>query len=155
MPPDIDVSDVILNSVVAGETFTVVRRQEIVNAYGESVLTESRVDAIGSIQPTGDNSMTREDAYTLQANSIRVITSFLLRGAGQSGGLKYQPDLVFWNDGYYIAKSESDYSHYGRGQVEVDMISFNYQPPGPTPLPPAVGTMDFSVPPNSGLIGSA
>lgn len=144
-----------MNTVVAGEGFTVVRRQEVVNVHGESELIESRVDAIGSIQPTGDNSMARDEAYTIQANSIRVITSFLLRGASESGGLKYQPDLVYWNGGYYIAKSESDYSHYGRGQIEVDMISFAYQPPAPTPLPGAVGQMDFSQPPNSGLIGSA
>lgn len=153
--PDIDVTFVTLDSMVAGETFTVVRRQEVVNAYGESVLTESHVDAVGSIQPTGDNSMAREEAYTNQANSIRVITTFMLRGASKSGGLIYQPDLVYWNGGYYIGKSESDYSHYGRGFIEGDFISFNYQPAAPTPLPGAVGQMDFSRPPNSSLIGSS
>lgn len=126
--PDIELLEVLLDPEIAGERFAVLRRQEAVSSHGRSVLTPANHSAIGAVTPTGDNSLVREQAYTSQANSIRVVTQFRLRGAGKDGqGRLFQPDLVFWNNTYYIVQSVNDYSQYGAGFIEAECTAFDYQ----------------------------
>jgi hypothetical protein len=133
--PALDVTDVLFDPDIAGETFTVVRRQEIVNSAGVSTITETRYDDVaGSIQPTGDQSLTRAEAFSHQSDSLRVITTFLLRGVSQDmSGNNFQPDLVLWKGDYYIVTSVDDYSQYGAGFVQADCIAFNYMTQAPFP----------------------
>ncbi len=103
--PYADVSDAILDSDVSGEWFQVIRRQDNVNSSGRNnpVKNTWGYNVTGSIQPTGDNSLVREEAYSTQMKSIQVITEFRIRGVAQDNtGQTFQPDLIFWKGGYYI-----------------------------------------------------
>lgn len=133
--PQIDVSDVLSDPDLAGEPFRVLRRSETVNSFGEGVLKQTVYDAIGSISPTGDQSLVREEAYSQDADTIRVITTFRLRGASKDMGLNYQPDLVMWNDSFYIVKAANDFSRYGAGFIDAECIQIDYVGTAPSDLP--------------------
>src|SRR5579871_6678910 len=107
--------------MVAGETFTVLRRFETVNSYGESTVTTKQYPAVGSVTPGGDNSLSREDAFQTEAKTITVVTAFLLRGPSTNpAGQNFQPDIVVWRGDSYVVRSLNDYSRYGAGLVEAE-----------------------------------
>lgn len=152
--PYADVSDAILDSDVSGEWFQVIRRQDNVNSHGRNNPVQNTwgYNVTGSVQPTGDNSLVREEAYSTQMKSIQVITEFRIRGAAQDNtGQAFQPDLIFWKGGYYIVKDVKDYSQYGAGYVEAEAVSFDYNGPPPPPQTNQVGRWDFSQAQNSSL----
>jgi hypothetical protein len=129
---EIDVTDVLADPFIAGQKFVVVRRQQTVGTNGLVSITESRFNASGSVVPSGDNSLVREEAYSQQANSITVVTGFRLRGVAKTaGGASYLPDLVLWQDNYYIVRDLKDWTDFGAGMTEAECLSFNYvdQPP--------------------------
>ena len=136
--PDIDVTEVLLDAVVAAEPFSVVRRQEVVSAAGV-VTTQDVVveDLLGSIFPSGDSSLLREEALQTQEQAITVVTTFLLRGAGaDTGGASYQPDVVLWKGGTYQVRVVRSYSQYGAGMVEAECLGTAYRGLAPTPALP-------------------
>ena len=61
--PDIDVSDLLFDSDIAGEALSVIRREEMVGTNGVSTITNMTLPAegddpiVGSVFPTGDNSL--------------------------------------------------------------------------------------------------
>lgn len=124
---DIDVTDVLLDPMIAGEHFTVLRRLEVVDNSGVPTWTwETFPEIIGSVTPTSDQSLVREEAYQVQAKTISVTTQFKLRGAAKNiPGSKYQPDIVVWNDDYYMVRSIDDYSKYGAGFVQAECSSID------------------------------
>jgi hypothetical protein len=132
--PDIDVSDLTFDSDIAGEAFGVIRRQEVVGNNGVSVLTLTTMPAagqsaiVGSITPTGDNSMVREEAFQTQAETVTVITAFRLRGASKdTNGNFFQPDIVVRSDGsQWIVKSLKSWASFGAGFVEAECVSFDF-----------------------------
>lgn len=131
--PEIDVSDLLLDSFIAGEELTILRRTEVVGANGVPAITEVEVapKPFGSVQPSGDNSLVREDAFQQQAKSIRVITSFRLRGEARDGGQDFQPDIVVWNGSRFLVRTIEDYSRYGAGMIQADCTSMNFVDPPP------------------------
>jgi hypothetical protein len=151
---EIDVTDVLFDADVAGDTFTVLRRIETVSQFG---ISSSRVTAIpnvvGSVQPTGDNSLIREDAYDAQAKTIKVFTSFRLRGVSADGSGTYKPDQIVWNGDVYEVKVLDDYTQFGGGMTEAECVQIAYNGPPPDQLLPRVGRLDFSQIANSGLGG--
>lgn len=153
--PEIDVSEVLLDGLVAGEGFWVFRRAQSVSTHGRTEVKGKGawLPAVGSVQPTGDNSMVREEAFQTQSKTLEVITSFRLRGVSQEGEQQYQPDLVFWLGDYYMVKVINDYSQYGAGMIEAECSSIdrNDRPPSPPPSP-TPGQADFSRAANSGLV---
>jgi hypothetical protein len=122
---DVDVTDVLLDPAIAGERFTVLRRKETVNDLGVASwewLTFPEV--IGSVTPTGDQSLVREEAYQVSAKTMLVITEFRLRGPSKdAAGANYQPDIVVWNGNYYLVRSVDDFSRYGAGFVQAECTS--------------------------------
>lgn len=129
--PDIDVTDVLLDGDVAGELFTLVRRQTSVNAAnGQVVIVPTTIPDISaaSIAPVGENSLLREEAFQTQMNAIEVITTYRLRGASkdQGSGLSYQPDLVLWQGTYYVVRVLNDWTRYGAGFVAAECIQIDY-----------------------------
>jgi len=130
--PGIDVSYVLRDQMIAGERFQVVRRQETVNSLGISTVKEITLPALGSITPTGDNSLVRAEGYQQQAKTIRVITNFRLRGAtiGQNGA-NYQPDIVLWNGSRFVVRTVDDYSQYGAGMIVAECSSIELTDPAP------------------------
>lgn len=152
--PELDVTDLLSDPDVAGDGFQVVRRQETVGTNGRPVLTAWLMEAEGAVYPTGPNSLVREEATSAQLNSITVVTAFPLRGVAQDeAGNTFQPDLVLWEDSYYIVSTLNSYMRYGRGFVEAECTEFTYVGPPPQPAPAALGQLDFSQPLNSGLGG--
>jgi len=114
--PDIDVTDVVLGSAVAGEEFIVIRRVETVQQNGESTVQTFNYPAFGSIQPEGDNDLEREADYDAAVRSIEVITPFRLRlAAVDQQGKQFKPDIVSWKGNNYVTITVEDYSHFGRG----------------------------------------
>lgn len=155
--PDIDVSDLLLDGDIAGESFVVVRRQETVGANGVAVLQTTTLPAagqppiVGSIFPTGDNSLVRQEAFSQQQAAVTVVTPFRLRPASKDAlGNSYQADLIYWSGTYYIVKSLKPWTSYGAGFVEAECVAFdlNVRAPGEIPVP---GSLDFSNPDNAVL----
>lgn len=155
--PEIDVTDVLLSSDIAGQSFDVIRRAEVVDETGFSTTPNDLIalDVIGSVQPTGDNSLIREDAYDAQAKTIRVITSFRMRGVSRStGASRYKPDIVRWNGDHYEVRVVDDYTPFGGGMVECECVQVDYVGTPTHPLFPSdVGQLDFSRTANSALFG--
>lgn len=92
----------------------------------------------GSITPTGDNSLVREEAYEAQLESILVITPFRLRGPSKDNqGNSFQPDIVLWNGNSFVVRTLKDWTSYGAGQVEAECISVDLVQLAPGEAPPA------------------
>lgn len=116
--PDIDVTDVLLDSEVAGEEFTYTRRPETVTPAGRGVRATQVYPAFGSIQPVEDNSMMRTEDFDAAANTIQIVTITRLRGASQDqGGNQFAPDIVTWKGNEYVVKTVEDFSQYGAGYI--------------------------------------
>jgi hypothetical protein len=133
--PELDVVDVLLDGMLAGESFVVLRRLESRNQFGRIDIAETRLPAIGSIVPVGENSLVREDAYQTQTKTIRVITPFRLRGATvDEAGARYQPDVVEWKGDRYVVRTINDYSQYGAtGLIEAECSSMDFLDRAQTP----------------------
>lgn len=126
----IDVSDVLDDEEIAGDQFSVIRRTETVNNYGEVVAGTQRFIAYGSVQPTGDLSLTRADAFASQQQSIKVFTRFRLRQQGGSvNNVGYLPDIILWADGSYLVRTVNDYTNFGSGYIEAECISTKWKEP--------------------------
>jgi hypothetical protein len=125
---EIDVSDIALDPMVAGETFQVLRRQDTINDFGESSTQDVLLPGVGAVFPSGDNSLLREEAFQTMQNVITVVTQFALRGSGvDESGTKFQPDIVLWGGNYYQVRSTNNFNQYGAGFVEAECISIDYQ----------------------------
>lgn len=125
---DIDVTDVLLGSDIAGIVFDVVRRKEVVNDYGESTVVETTFpNIVGSVVPLGKNSLLRAEAMDSQEKTIRVVTPFRLRGASKDqAGDTWKPDVVVWNNDRFIVVTVDDYTAYGVGMVEAECSSMDF-----------------------------
>lgn len=132
--PDIDVTDLLSDPDIAGDEFTVKRRQETVNTFGRSVVATVPLDACGPVFPAGDNSLIRQDAFDAEANTITVVTEFRLRGPSKSGGLQFKADLVEWprqSGNHYIVRTTNDFSRYGAGMIEAECTSIDFSDEAP------------------------
>lgn len=131
---EIDVTDISLDPFLAGDRFVVVRRKQVMTTAGIATeVIERFQNLVGSIQPTGENSLVRDEAYSDQVKSITVVSTFRLRGVSETvDGVQYQPDLVLWQGNYFIVKEIKDWTKFGGGMVEADCSSFQFvdAPPG-------------------------
>ena len=135
----LDVTELLLDPLIAGQKFVVIRRLESVNQYGERSNSVQRFTVVGSVQPTGQSSLTREDAYQYEGKTIKVISRFKLRMAAKESSVNYDPDLVLWHGNYYVVTSIDDYSDFGEagGMTVAEAKSIDYvdtAPRSPTPV---------------------
>jgi hypothetical protein len=133
--PDIDVSDLCDDGDIAGETFTVVRRRSVMQQNGTAALVTTYFPSCrGSLTPTGDNSLVRAEAFTTQSNTMLVITTFRLRGAGKdSFGNVFEPDIVLTDEGEaFVVSSLNEWTKFGGGFVEAECTSIDFNPMAPT-----------------------
>ena len=140
--------------MVAGQFITVVRREQEVNAQGEGVEIDTTIpNVVASVTPTGDNSLVREEAFSAQAQSIKVITPYRLRGQTKesSTGQSFLPDIVIWHNDSYIVRVVNDFTPYGAGFVEAECESIDYQQAPAQVQSAQVGRADFAQPAQSGL----
>lgn len=126
---DMDLSEVILDPTVAGDSFIVLRRRTTTNDFGEGQLPPPvKFEAVGSVTPTGNNSLVREDAYQSQSDTIRVITQFALRGAGRDEeDNEFQPDQVIWEGTTYLVITTNEYGRGGTYFTEAECATQEFQ----------------------------
>lgn len=148
--PLVDVTDILVDPDIAGQSFTVIRRQEIVNDFGESTVVKAQIPAVGSVQPEGENDLLREDAFDAMAKTIIVVTSFRLRGVAKGPNKsRFKPDIVLWEGNYFEVVELKGWGDFGFGFVEATCTSVHYVDDPPI-LPPLVyGQLDFSRPINA------
>lgn len=155
--PLVDVNDILLDPDVAGQRFTVIRRQDIVNSFGESTVAANTIpNVIGSVQPDGDNKVIRDGAFDAQANGIIVATPFRLRGVSRGPSkIRYKPDIIIsgilGEPTMYEVTDVIEWNDFGRGFIEVKATSITWVDFPPAPLVPLVGRLDFSNPSMSAL----
>lgn len=148
--PLVDVTDILFDSDIAGQSFVVVRRQETVNNFGESVKTVERSPAIGSIQPKGENSLDRDGAYDAFARTIVVVTTFRLRGVSKGPSKsRYKPDIIFWQGDYYEIVTRDSWADFGAGFIECEATTVPWVDVEAEFLPPYIPKLDFTKPANS------
>ena len=161
--PTIDVTDILFDTDIAGQVFTVVRRQETVNSFGEStVLIQTIPNTIGSIQPAGDNALMREGSYDAQAKGAVIVTTFRLRGASKGpAGITYKPDIIVVGppeqQEMYEVNDVKDWTPFGAGFIEATATTIPWLDFAPTPQLPDlyIGRLDFSQPRNAVLAHGA
>ncbi|TWA71915.1 hypothetical protein FBZ84_101181 [Azospirillum baldaniorum] len=123
----IDLSGLTLSTYIAGTEFAVIRRQEAVGGDGFSTVTPETIGPVyGSISPTGDNSLVRQQDFQTGAKTIKVITAFRLRGPSKEAGASYQPDLILWGGDHYVVRDLKDWTAFGAGFVEADCSSTDF-----------------------------
>lgn len=133
--PDIDVTDLLFDPQIAGQTFTVVRRQQVMQQNGQPQITTTYFPkTVGSITPTGDNSLVRQEAFTTQSNTAKIMTTFRLRGASKDGlGNQYMADIVLTDDGdSFVVVTLNDWNKFGAGFMEADCTEIDFNPMIPT-----------------------
>jgi len=124
--PWLDVTDVLLDPMIAGETIAITRRQETIGSNGRSSVTTTNLTAVASVVPTGSNSLVRAEAYQSKGKSIKVITSTRLYGPEHDpSGNNYQPDVITWKGDSFVVKMVNDYTKYGAGLCEAECASID------------------------------
>jgi hypothetical protein len=152
--PIIDVSDILLDPDIAGQQFTVLRRTENVNPFGESTWTTAHIQAIGSVQPSGEQGLIREEGFDAQAKSIKVVTNYRLRGVAKGpSASRFKPDIILWDGNYFEVINLDSYGSFGAGFVEAECTAIHYVDLPPKATTPEVARLDFSQSVNSALAG--
>ena len=118
--PTLDVSDVPICAEFS-DTFEVLRRPEVISEHGRAYIRRGDAPqiAVGTIYPTGDNSLVRQEDYQTGAKTITVVTPFRLRTASEG----FQPDYLMYRSTMYIVKKVNDWSPYGAGFIEAECSS--------------------------------
>jgi galactose-6-phosphate isomerase len=128
MSPMMDVSVALTNPYTL-DSFSVLRRPENINTYGEGSTADTTIDGLyGVIYPEGNQGLERLAEEQRQLKVIAVITKFALRGSSKQSGQNYQPDTVIWNGNNFVVENVEDYSRYGPGFIKatctiIDMIT--------------------------------
>ena len=125
--PDLDLTDITLDTFIAGETFQVIRRAEVISWHGRSIAPGVPFSVIGQVTPSGDNSLVRQRDFDAMNKTIMVITAFPLRGVSNDGAVNYKPDLVAWHGDYYVVRYVRDYGNYGAGLFEAECSSYDLE----------------------------
>lgn len=111
-----------LTSPMLVDRFTIVRRQETVDEYGESTISETTITpCYGTVQSAGANDLERLPDEQRQGKHISIVTKFRLRGEATG----YQPDIIQWpisnggaNADSFVVVSIDDYSQHGPGFIQ-------------------------------------
>jgi hypothetical protein len=102
------------------DTFQVQQRPETITQFGRSQVTAGASQPIlGTIYPTGDNSLQRQEDKQYGRKTLTCVTLYRLRTSSPGA----QPDFVFYRGNIYLVSSVNDYSQYGAGFVEATLSS--------------------------------
>jgi hypothetical protein len=149
--PYLDVNGLLVDPMIAGEAFTVVRRLEVVSSTGNVQTVNTYLPARGSIGPVAPDQLNRLPEQQEQSKSLSVVTAFRLMGAAQVAGTRYQPDLVLWKGDFYVVTALDDYTQYGAGMVQAMCTSIDWidnAPAAPTAAFAAKLAASFNLPGN-------
>ena len=93
----LDVSDIPV-CVEFSDDFQVLRRAETIDALGRSTTAQVIASARGTIYPTGDNSLVRQDDYEAGKRTLTIVTPYRLQGPAPG----FQPDLILYRGNQYV-----------------------------------------------------
>lgn len=139
----LDVSVALTNPYTL-DRFSVLRRQEAINGFGEVIPGAILFNGIpGVVYDEESESLDRRPDVDVQGKNIIVITNqFPIRGASvDSGGVSWQPDLVIWNGNSYLADRPGDWSKYAAGFVKMKCCLWDSSPIPPTLFSFTVGAL--------------
>lgn len=140
----IDVTELLVDPDVGGNTLLLIRRPQAVNNYGESVDANDPIAIIGSAYPTGSNSLVREAAFSSQTDTITVCVRYPISGPSEDAqGKKYDADIIGWKGNFYIVKDVNNFSAYGPGFVEAECEAIDYNIKRATPPADTTGNGDL------------
>jgi hypothetical protein len=115
----LDVSDVTICPEFS-DTFQLMRRQEMISSHGRTTVSVQQTQNIlGTLYPTGDNSLVRQEDFQHGQETLTIATPFRLR-IGSPG---YQPDYIAFRGDLYMVRSVQDYTQYGAGFVVAECSS--------------------------------
>lgn len=129
--PMLDVS-VALTNFYTVDTFSVIRRTEVVNGFGVSTVTPATTSGLyGVLYPSNEDDLKRFPDLQIQSKAITVITRFALRGEAETEGTEFQPDIVAWGGDNFVVRAMDDWSQYAAGFILAICTSINLvdQPP--------------------------
>lgn len=116
---DLDMSDAFDDDIM--DTFTM-RRQEQTLVLGRTQITNVDTPGVfGVITTAGKNDLDRLPQGTTFTTGISIVTQTRLHAAGwdPTTSKEYQPDLVYWNDEWYLVIHVDRYGHVGSGFWQV------------------------------------
>lgn len=126
MMSQLDVTDLLLDPDIAGNSIQIKSRRMAINDKGRASWAETITQAMAAVYPTGSNSLVREEAYETQTDTITVVTKAPISGPGKDGqGNDYDADQVFWRDVWYVVKSVNKFS-YGDGFTQAECAAIDY-----------------------------
>jgi galactose-6-phosphate isomerase len=115
--PFLDVSNVLLDPDFT-DTFSVLRREQVIGENGRVSTTNTTLPAIGVFTVAGPNDLERLDDNQRMGQNFVLVTKFRLQGPAKISGNNYQPDQVVWNGNTYVVKDVEPYTRYGAGQIQ-------------------------------------
>ena len=90
------------------DNFTVVRRTQTVNAYGETQISEVASVVVGSVQPASPDDMQRLPDSAQRRDAVTVYSGITLSADAY-------PDVVVWKGKRYQVRDSEDFGNYGDG----------------------------------------
>lgn len=145
--PFLDVTSVLLDPEFT-DSFTVLRRQEIIDAHGRSTLNIVTFPAvIGVVTSSNPNDLDRPEEYEAFTRTISVVTKF--RARGEVTG--YQPDIIVWRGDNFVVKHIDLYPQFGAGFYQLDCESMDRTDLSTDPTP--FNKLIFNVATNTEYMG--
>lgn len=92
----------------------VVTRVPAVNSLGESVITESVLDTVGSVQPASGRQLQRLP----EALRLENLSSFWFKGTIVATAPQRYPSILVFGGIRYQVKNVMDWSNFGQGYTE-------------------------------------
>lgn len=127
--PWLDVSDIVCDPMFA-DVFTVLRRGQTVNDFGEVVIVETpNTPVYGTITMAGPDDLQRLDDSQRMGRVISCITKFRLIGPAPN----LQPDVILWQGSRYVVAWLDLYNRYGAGFMQSIAVSMDLIDPVPSP----------------------
>ena len=121
--PSLDMSEA-LTEPSFQDTFSIKRRRQVVNEYGETAMVETTLTGLtGIITMGGDNSLNRGEDEEHQGKTMSIVTQVRLRGASKVSTDQYLPDLILWHGSEFLVNTVEDYTAFGSGWVQAEATS--------------------------------
>jgi hypothetical protein len=102
-----------------GDTFQVQQRTDQLSQTGRSTAGQiwsgpGPITCIGTIYPTGENSLVRQEDQQHGLKTLTIVTPYRLRTTAPG----CQADVVYYRGNMFIVKEVNDYTPFGAGFVE-------------------------------------
>lgn len=110
--PALDMSDALLEPQLQ-DCFTVLRRSEAINEFGENVITVQRIRDVEGVVSPGNSHLERGPDMQNMPQVIEIDTTFRLQGPSPGR----QADVVLWSGDNFLVTSINDSARYGFGWV--------------------------------------